>query len=106
MPLLRIDSSLLVAFITGDGNYTRLHYSTGKQNLLSITLGKVLMRYPHLVRVSKHAAINYDFVASWEQTTKGLFITLNLMGSRTVIKVSRRNEFQVKKGLTLQNAML
>ncbi|AUD01450.1 hypothetical protein CWM47_06270 [Spirosoma pollinicola] len=97
---------MLVAFITGDGNYTRLHYSTEKQNLLAITLGKVIIRYPHLVRVSKHAAINYDFVANWEQITKCLFITLNLMGSRTVIKVSRRNEVQVKKELTIQNAML
>lgn len=54
----KLDYTKPLAYITGEGNYTNLFYRDKTTLTTSFVMQKIINKYPELVRISKHVAVN------------------------------------------------
>ena len=87
----RIDSSKEVAYLTGSGNYTQLHYPDGRQALVAITLKNTLLRFPYLIRIHKQTAVNPDYATQWNLINRfEAKVRVTAGGKADLFAISRR----------------
>lgn len=60
-----------ITHITGWGNYSRIHYSTGRSMVVSHVLQRLHQQYPHLIRIHKQTLVNPAFVTLWQLERDG-----------------------------------
>lgn len=91
MPYQPVNKTKPVAYLTGDGNYTTLHYTDGTTALSSRTLKDVMTWQPGLLRISKSVAINPAFVsAHTPHNSRSLTVELKVNGQVIRFETSRR----------------
>lgn len=102
IPLPALDGFLLrrvdtIVHLTAEGNYTRLFYSSGEQELVCKTLRdteQLLVFYPQFVRVHRSHTVNLDWV---ERYVRGKGGTLLLENGRSISVSNSRKAALLKR---------
>lgn len=93
-----------VAYLSGNGNYTWVHYSDGGKVLRSFTI-KRLMNGPYssFIRIHKNFAINPDCVRVWMMvpTIRHNCVYLKTAEGVKPFEISKRRSKEIKQQLGL-----
>lgn len=99
-PTTHINYTRPVAYLTALTNYTKLHYPDGLQVLTALTLKEVVPRFPYLIRIHKHAAVNPEYVALWDFSNRlGAKVRVVADGKSELLAISRRRIKEIKSQL-------
>jgi DNA-binding LytR/AlgR family response regulator len=55
-------TEITLKYLTGESNYTWLHYSNGEKKLTTQTLKKYQETYPHFIRIHKKALVDPAYI--------------------------------------------
>ena len=88
-----------IIWMEGDGNYTRVHLSNGRVELLPWTLKLLSSKLPDFVRIHKSSLINPQYVGELKSRGyRDYYIKLN---SGQILSVSRKRIHQTASKLNL-----
>ncbi|QHV99321.1 LytTR family transcriptional regulator DNA-binding domain-containing protein [Spirosoma endbachense] len=93
-----------VVYLTGDTNYTRIHYTDGSQELISFTIKLMVVRVLNLIRIHKRMAINPLFLVDVQLSNSRRATVLMRCGNTEIeLVVGRRRITEVREALKSQN---
>jgi CheY-like chemotaxis protein len=95
-----IQYPVLIVYLAGANNYTWLHFTDGRKQLVSKPLSYFEKRFPTFLRVHKTTIINPQYVWDWQCPLRRRMAGTIRMQGGTVLPVGRRRWQEVIKKLT------
>lgn len=83
--------------VTGDGNYSNIHLTSGETLLYSYTTKRIGEHFPELVRIKKGTLINVAYVKSYQLSTNKNVPGYVVMKNGLQLEVSRRLKVQIRQ---------
>lgn len=87
-----------IRYMTGDGNYTKIHLASGEVVIMSVTLKEYERRLPGFIRIHKQTMVNPAHIARFHYRTRE--DSLVIMQDDTSFLVSRRRRSAIWKQWT------
>ena len=88
-----------IIWMEGDGNYTRVHFSSGRIESLPYTLKLIESKLPDFVRIHKSSLVNPIYVQ--ELNSRGYRDYYMKLSSGHILSVSRKRIHLITKNLNM-----